>query len=195
MAIIEVELNREFLLVPRIKRVQRVVLKGVTMNDFNYYYHAVPGGILVEANGVTGQYGTFRISTTGEVSKVYDYFLLKVFPYQGLYGMHYAVDGTYATEIVTSTDGTNWTPYARANADAILNFKELEQGQLIAYWNAQLLYIPQFGPDSLTTVNLNVHEIGNNTITTVASLDSTLYVGTLSGLFYRDLAEALGDGQ
>lgn len=167
------------------------------MNDYSQNQYAVPGGIVLEAAGVTGQQGTFRVSTTGAVTKVYDHRLLKVFSYeQKLYGMHYPDNYDLATIVVTSTTGEEWTPYMRLNADAMfLDFKESQSGELIAYSDEQLLYIPRFGPDSIATVQLNVGEITTNPITTVAALDSTLYVGTLSGLFYRNLAEALADEQ
>ena len=196
LAIIEVGIPSNVNANPEILHIERIVLEIVTI-DFRYNQYAVPGGIVLASTGEAGEEGTFRISTSGAVTKVHDQQLFKVFSHGGkLYGVHHT--GTYdlIAIVVTSTTGEEWTPYLRVPFDFLFyDFKELQDGELVAYLNEHLLHIPYFGPDSVTTVRLNIQEIGTNPIMTVASLDSTLYVGTLSGLFYRDLAEALGDGQ
>ena len=177
---------------PTVRQIKRVVVEGVTLNDFAYGHYAVPAGAVLGASGVTGTHGTFLVDTTSRVSRAAEYRITNVFAYRNEhYGLHLTPDGT--RELVTTTTGARWTPIADLGTQALRPvFTETTTGNLLAYYNDQILLV-EFGPTSLRTIALSQREVAGHHITSVHQLDSILYVGTLSGIFYRRYEEALRD--
>ncbi|WP_210490133.1 hypothetical protein [Rufibacter aurantiacus] len=133
-----------------------------------------PEGFYV-ANGEA----TYLLSPDGNLQKLRDTGLQRVFPYkQQVYGLFN--DGLHA-----SPDGKNWTFKADIETLKLLSYASLHDTLLLGTFNDQMFQI-RIKPASINMLELKNDGLKGNKITSVSLYDHKVYVTTLSGVFVKD---------
>jgi hypothetical protein len=131
--------------------------------------------------GNTG--GIYRITGNGELTKVLNKILYNIVEEGGI------MYGIGNGQMYTSYDsGISWNAAYELSPDfRILSFTRVN-GKIIAYYRAQLFEISP-GPNGIGIKELDNDGLDGYQITSVSLLQDKVYLTSLGGVFYKDLAE------
>ncbi|MGD1840614.1 MAG: hypothetical protein ACFB0B_06920 [Thermonemataceae bacterium] len=130
----------------------------------------------------TGSMGTYKVKDSGELTKVLDERLYRIFKVDG------QIFGFGWQEMYTSSDGLSWTKIA--DIDPVfqsINMVEIE-GRTIGHRTDQI-FLFTIEDNTLSIVELTNEGLEGNQITSVAAFNGKVYVTTLSGVFTKSIED------